>query len=213
MSAEFIVMSQIKNLIFDLGGVILDLTVTDTLNAFSAVSGLAPELVADRFRSSAGFEAYERGEMVDDEFRAFIRSLYNINIPDSEIDRCWNAMLGGVPEDKLSLLKTLKNRYKVFLLSNTNTIHVDYINTVVLPPAAGKGRLEDYFHRTYYSHLMGKRKPEARIFQQVVDENGLTPSESLFLDDNKANVEGARAVGLQAVLVNTHNFILDYFHG
>jgi glucose-1-phosphatase len=204
---------MIKNLIFDLGGVILDLAVPKTLAGFSRLSGLSPEEVTDRFRSSAGFLAFERGEMTENEFRNFVRDLYAIDVPDETLDECWNAMLLSIPQEKLALLKQLKTSHQTFLLSNTNTIHLDFINQTVIPGMSGVKTLDDYFHKTYYSHLMGKRKPEPEIFIQVLNENGLSAGETLFLDDNAENIEGARAVGLQTAYVDTPDFILRYFNG
>ena len=199
-----------KNIIFDLGGVILDLDVPRTLESFARASGLPVEKVVHLFRTSTGFEKYERGEFNDDEFRGFVRELYGIQISDDELDRCWNAMLGPIPAKKLDLLINLKKSYSTYLLSNTNTIHLNYVNSVILP-SQNTPALDGYFHRAYYSHFMGKRKPEPEIFQQVLDENNLKASETLFLDDNADNIAGAAAVGLQTAFVNTPDFILEYF--
>jgi glucose-1-phosphatase len=202
----------VKNLIFDLGGVILDLAVPDTILGFSRLSGMSADQVMDLFRRSDEFLAFERGDIGEDQFREFVRQLYNLRVSDQEIDDCWNAMLLSIPPRKLALLTALKDQYKTFLLSNTNTIHLDFINRKVIPSLDGVESLDHYFHKTYYSHLMGKRKPEPEIFLQVLEENGLNAAETLFLDDNSDNVAGARAVGMQAVFVNTPDFILDYFH-
>src|SRR5690606_12293459 len=169
----------VKNLIFELGGVILDLDVPKPIGEFARVSGLAPGEVAQRFRDSDGFLKYERGEISDKEFRDFVRDLYAVSITDDELDACWNAMLGGIPASKLDLLQTLRKKYQVFLLSNTNTIHLNYINSTILPPSKSVPSLESYFDRAYYSHVMGKRKPEREIFEQVLDENNLDAEESL----------------------------------
>ncbi len=201
-----------KNLIFDLGGVILDLDVPKTIGEFARVSGLAPDEVAHRFRHSEGFMKYERGEISDTEFRNFVRDLYSVSISDAELDACWNAMLGGIPKSKLTLIQSLREKYQVFLLSNTNTIHLNYINSTILSPSESVPSLDTYFDRAYYSHVMGKRKPEREIFEQVLDENRLQARESLFLDDNAENIEGAKVVGLQTAFVNTPDFILTYFN-
>ena len=116
-----------KNIIFDLGGVILDLAVSDTLMGFSKLSGLDPQTVTHLFKNSAGFLAYEKGEIDDVEFRAFVRELYKIDASDRQLDECWNAMLLSIPTRKLDLLMALKEKYQTFLLSNTNTIHLDFI--------------------------------------------------------------------------------------
>lgn len=201
-----------KNLIFDLGGVVLDLDVAATLKGFSALSGLDEATVTKRFVSSAGFLEFERGELSEQDFRKFVRELYNVEAPDEELDRCWNAMLVAFPIEKLHLLNNLRKHYKTFLLSNTNSIHLRCINEVIIPATDGMHTLDDYFDRTYYSHEMGTRKPEAAIFQQVLNENNLVAAETLFLDDNADNIAGAERVGLKTAFVNTPSFILDYFH-
>jgi glucose-1-phosphatase len=199
----------IKNLIFDLGGVILNLSVERTLQSFAALSGIPASQVQEIFRTAPGFNEYEKGAMNDEGFRDFVRKVYSVQVADHSIDKCWNAMLGEIPPAKLELLTRLKDRYRVLLLSNTNGIHLNHINTVTL---AGKSALDTYFHNAYYSHRMLKRKPDAEIFEQVMNENGLLPEETLFLDDSAMNIQGARALGIQTVHVTTPDLILDYFH-
>jgi HAD superfamily hydrolase (TIGR01509 family) len=205
-----VVNPSVKNLIFDLGGVILDLSVEATLNSFAKVSGMEKNESKRLFLSSPGFELYEKGEYGDEEFREFVRNLYKISASDEVLDACWNAMLLRIPKNKLELLETLKSRYNVYLLSNTNNIHLEYINNVLLP-VSGNNFLDDFFHRAYYSHRMKKRKPDAEIFDQVLSENNFLPHETLFLDDNQQNVEGASKLGIQTVYVTHPDLILDYF--
>jgi glucose-1-phosphatase len=200
----------IKTLIFDLGGVILDLSVDHTLQAFSKLFNLDREEVKSIYHKGSGFELYEKGELTDDQFRDFVRETFGNNT-DDEIDRCWNAMLLGIPIAKLELLKKLMDTYHVILLSNTNNIHLQYINHTIMP-AFGTVSLDPYFHRTYYSHLLRMRKPDAEIFLKVLTDNNLNPVETLFLDDNKLNVEGASAVGIKTLHVTTPDLIFDYFH-
>jgi epoxide hydrolase-like predicted phosphatase len=203
--------SGIKNIIFDLGGVILDLSADHTLQSFSDLSGRTKNEVEKIFHSTPEFLVYEKGGMTDDEFRDFVRQVYKINAPDSALDKSWNAMLRAMPLDKLSLLDKLKTKYNVFLLSNTNNIHLDYINKVMMPAVSDRV-LDDYFHRAYYSHLMFMRKPDAEIFERVMNDNDLKPSETLFLDDNASNVAGAASVGIQTVHVTSPNLMLEYFN-
>jgi len=204
--------TSIKNLIFDLGGVILDLSIDQTMEQFSALSGLDKQKVNDLYASTPGFETYERGLMSDTDFRNFVREVFSVQSSDEEIDSCWNAMLLGLPIRKLSLLQNLKTKYSVYLLSNTNSIHLNHINQIMLPGVTHPGNsLDTYFHRAYYSHVMKKRKPNADIFEQVLNENSLLAHETLFLDDNLANIEGAKQLGIQTVHVVTPDLILSYF--
>ena len=91
-------------------------------------------------------------------------------------------------------------------------IHLSYIQKTIMPTFGDNKVLDDYFHRAYYSHLMKKRKPDAEIFEQVLEENGLQANESLFLDDNEANIAGAKALGIKTLHVPHPDLILTYFH-
>jgi putative hydrolase of the HAD superfamily len=201
--------NSIRNLIFDLGGVILDLSVESTLDEFSRISGFPKDKVKQIFSTSPEFNVYEKGGMNDLQFRAFISQTYAPHATDEQIDKAWNTMLKGLPTIKLDLLTSLKNYYRLFLLSNTNGIHLDYINRNLLPSSAKS--LDDYFHVAYYSHRMLKRKPDAEIYEQVLAENNLKASETLFLDDNLSNIEAAKALGIQTVHVTHPDLILEYF--
>jgi putative hydrolase of the HAD superfamily len=207
-----VVEPSVENLIFDLGGVILDLSVDHTIEAFARLSGLPKQKVQDIFVSAPGFNEYEKGGMGDDDFRNFLKKTYSLNASFADIDVCWNAMLRGIPAVKLDLLNKLKELYNVYLLSNTNEIHIKYINANMIPEINNERLLDRYFHKAYYSHRMLKRKPDAEIFEQVLEENNMVPSKTLFLDDNAFNIEGARSVGIKTVLVTTPDLILDYFH-
>lgn len=203
---------SIKNLIFDLGGVILDLSIDHTLQAFSKLSGIEIKRVNELY-SSPGFEVYEKGLMEDDDFRNYVREVYSIQSSMAEIDASWNAMLRGIPVRKLQLLLRLKQDYNVYLLSNTNSIHLAYINQRMLPGIVQNSKsLDSYFHRAYYSHIMKKRKPDADIFEQVLQENALSPHQTLFLDDNLSNIEGANQLGIKTIHVVSPDLIFDYFH-
>lgn len=205
--------SGIKNLIFDLGGVILDLSIDDTLRSFAALTGKDLETTRQFYNSAPEFISYEIGGMTDGEFRKFINEHCVTSPTDDTIDQCWNGMLRGLPKSKLDLILSLKNKYNVFLLSNTNSIHIKHIHDVMLPSIPGAlPSLDDYFHRAYYSHVMKKRKPHVDIFEEVLSESKLKAHESLFLDDNHDNIVGAGKAGIHTAFVNTPDFILTYFN-
>lgn len=207
-----VLVSAIKNLVFDLGGVILDLSVEQTLNSFARLSNLPHEQVHALYFATEGFLDYEKGLIDDQTFRNFVRETYRMTASDQDIDKSWNAMLLGIPPLKLELLKKLQGEFQVFLLSNTNAIHLHYINESLLPNLPDKRPLDSYFHKAYYSHRMGKRKPDAAIFEQVLEENNLLPEQTLFLDDYAVNIEGAKSLGIKTIHVTSPNLILDYFH-
>lgn len=203
---------NIKNLIFDLGGVILDLSVASTLESFARLSGMDRARVETLYASTPGFIQYEKGLINDADFRDSVREAFGVNASDTQLDDAWNAMLLGIPIAKLQLLTRLMDKYRVFLLSNTNNIHLQHINNVMMPGVTGDTSLDPFFHKTYYSHIMQKRKPDAEIFEQVLQENNLEPGETLFLDDHPKNIEGAAAVGIQTLHVVSPDLMLTYFH-
>jgi putative hydrolase of the HAD superfamily len=191
--------------------VILDLSVDTSLRSFANLSGIEKSTVKRLFVSSPEFEFYEKGGISDEDFRKFVKTLYRIDAPDESLDACWNAMLLGFPWKKLELLETLKRKYNVYLLSNTNNIHLQYINNILLPRVNHHNSLDYFFHQAYYSHRMKMRKPDAEIFEQVLDEGKFLPSETLFLDDNQSNVEGAAKLGIKTVHVVNPDMVFDYF--
>lgn len=203
---------SIKNLIFDLGGVIIDLSIDETLRSFATLAGAEPSAIETLYHTAPEFLSYETGHLTDEEFRAFVNSHCKQPGSDADVDKCWNGMLRGLPKKKLDLILSLKNKYNVFLLSNTNAIHVKHINEVMLPAIPGTlPLLDDYFHKAYYSHIMKMRKPHREIFEEVLADSKLRADETLFLDDNHDNVVGAGKAGIRTAFVNTPDYILTYF--
>jgi len=202
--------SRIKNIIFDLGGVILNLSVDSTLRKFAELSNAPVDQVIKTYHSRPEFLAYEKGEITNDEFRASLRSIFGLTATDLALDECWNAMLGDIPPVRIDLLRELKVKYRTFLLSNTNAIHVDCFSGIV-KKAHDLESLEPLFHKTYYSHLMKMRKPDAEIYDYVLKENNLKASETIFLDDNAANLKGAASVGIQTFHVTHPDLIFSLF--
>jgi glucose-1-phosphatase len=202
--------SSIKNIIFDLGGVILNHSVESTLRKFSELSGQSVEKVVETYHSRPEFLAYEKGEITNDKFRKSLKEIYGLTSTDLELDEVWNAMLGDIPAERIELLRELKSKYKTYLLSNTNAIHVDFFSGMVRK-AHGIESLEQLFHRAYYSHLMKMRKPDAEIYEYVLKENNLKAGETIFLDDNLANLKGAASVGIQTFHVTHPDLIFSLF--
>jgi putative hydrolase of the HAD superfamily len=202
--------SSIKNIIFDLGGVILNLSVDSTLRQISQLSGHPVEKVMELYHARPEFLQYERGEITNDEFRKSLRDIFGITTLDTEVDKCWNAMLGDIPKERIELLRELKSNYKTYLLSNTNAIHLDCFSGMVNKDH-GIESLAPLFHKAYYSHLMKMRKPDPAIYEFVLKENGLKANETIFLDDNVANLKGAASVGIQTFHVTHPDLIFSLF--
>jgi epoxide hydrolase-like predicted phosphatase len=202
---------KIKNIIFDLGGVVLNLSVDSTLRKFSELSGHPVEKVIETYHSRPEFLAYEKGEITNDEFRKSLKDIFGVTSTDLELDTCWNAMLLDIPPERIELLLELKSNYKTYLLSNTNAIHLECFSGILKKSAGNLDSLEPLFHRTYYSHLMKMRKPDAAIYEYVLRENNLKATETIFLDDNLANLKGAASVGIQTFHVTHPDLIFSLF--
>ncbi|SDD40555.1 putative hydrolase of the HAD superfamily [Mucilaginibacter pineti] len=204
-------MQNIKNIIFDYGNVIFNI---DFLKAQQAWNQLGINNAADFFghkQQDEIFDKFDRGEVSADEFRAYIRQkTKNSQLTNAQIDGAWNSMLLGIPAGNHELLLSLKEKYRVFLLSNINAIHYDHIMKYLKTEFGFDGN-DHLFEKTYYSHLTGKRKPEVRIFEQVLNENNLNPAETLFIDDSPQHLEGAKQLGIQTFLMTAPDTIQQFF--
>lgn len=198
-----------ENLIFDLGGVIIDLKMEMTKKAFASLSG-KQEKDMEQFMENSLFIQYEKGLIADAEFRDRLRGLLKINCSDEKLDKAWNAMLGDIPKVRINLLERLRGNHKLFLLSNTNQIHLTCFNNIV-KSVCGEESLERYFDKVYYSHVLKMRKPDIEIFKHVLSENDLVAKDTLFLDDNTTNLEGASQTGIQTFHVRHPDLLFSLF--
>ncbi|MCF8463326.1 MAG: HAD family phosphatase [Flavobacteriales bacterium] len=203
---------EFANIIFDLGGVILNIDYSRTISSFQQLGISEFEASYSQLVQTGLFDDYERGEMTSEDFRLGIREAFRIEPSDAQIDDAWNAMLLNLPKERLELLRKLAESKSIVLLSNTNEIHIHKFNQT-LKLQHGLNDLSGYFQKLYYSYEVGMRKPEARIFQHVLDEQRFDPSETLFIDDSPQHIDGARKVGLNAyhLQVEKGETILDLF--
>jgi putative hydrolase of the HAD superfamily len=206
-------LSTIKNLIFDLGGVIIDLDFQAAYQHFADLSGLTVNEVVARTEGLMLFLEYEKGLVTSEEFRKQMRILLEISASDHSIDRAWCAMLGGIPQNRLKLLKSLKPNYRTFALSNTNDIHVRKFNSIVEKSLGNDSLLSDHFEKIYFSHQMKMRKPDVEIYQTVLSEQQLLPEETLFIDDNHENIVGAASLGIKTFHLPDPDQLITYFNG
>jgi len=183
---------------------------TSTAAAFALLAGTTTEHISGLIEHEQLFKDYETGRVSDEGFRTGLRVLLAMEATDEEIDKAWNAMLLDLPVARIELLKRLGNQYRIFLLSNTNQIHVDAFNKI-LYDAVGYEDLCPLFEVGYYSHLINLRKPNTDIFEFVLKENGLEASETLFIDDNGANIAGADSVGIHTLHVVGPDTLINYF--
>jgi putative hydrolase of the HAD superfamily len=204
-------MQNIKNIIFDYGNVIFHIDFKRVQQAWKALGiNNADEFYGHR-QQDAVFNQLEKGEITNAQFRDRIRQLTNRrDLTDQQIDDAWNAIFIGIPPENHDLLLKIKPKYRTFLLSNTNAIHYDYFNDYVKKHFNLDGN-DSLFEKTYYSHIMGKRKPDAEIFEQVLHENHLDPAETLFIDDSPQHLETAKKLGLHTFLMTAPDTIVQFF--
>jgi FMN phosphatase YigB (HAD superfamily) len=187
-------MSQ-KAIVFDLGGVLMNLSYRKTADAFKALGLDDFDAIYSQAKQTGIFDAFETGKISPAIFRLKLRDWLGAEIRDEEIDFAWNAMLLGMPAQRIELLASLKTRYRIFLLSNTNEIHLDAVFSM-MQKDHGFADLGHVMEKQYYSCRMGMRKPDAEIFQYVLNEQGLKASEVLFIDDSIQHTAGAGSIGI-----------------
>ena len=155
--------------------------------------------------SSPVFAALEKGLLQPIDFFDGFRQETGLALSNQQIETAWNAMLGHFRPQSLAILPALKLQYRTYLFSNTNSIHYQYF--VQYCQTSTGLLLNQQFHKAYYSHLFGQRKPDAASYQFILEENGLLPSETLFIDDTLKNIEGAKAVGLQTLWLQANQMV------
>lgn len=184
-------------ILLDLGGVLIDVDYHASARAFHALGFEDFDGLYSKAEQDHLFDGLETGELSPAQFRDRIRQLFRPDITDREIDACWNAMLGIIPAERITLVERLKEHYQVLLLSNTNAIHVPAFEAIV----ARDNGIVDFkglFHGAYYSCEIGLRKPHAEAFHHVLQRHHADPARTLFIDDSIQHVVGARKAGLHA---------------
>ncbi len=205
-------MTKIKNIIFDLGGVILNLDYSNTIKEFRKLGLFNFEKLYSQKKQSKIFDDFEKGKISAEKFIFSIRQLVKVNIKEIDFINAWNAMLLEIPLERLEFIKKLKKNFKIYLLSNTNEIHIkkfeeDLSNTNKLKD------FQDCFDQIYYSSEMGMRKPDAECFLKVIQDHHLNAHETLFIDDTIQHVKGARKVGINAILLKKEVTIIQLLPG
>lgn len=204
------ILNNIKNIIFDLGEVIVPVDTTKTIAAFDKIS----KSPTDQYYSYLGqielFSKLETGKMSPDEFRVEIRKLMKSEVSGAEIDKAWCAMMHDIPKSKLDILLQLKSQYRTFVLSNTNAIHIAWIDAFMKEHYDEPG-LEPFFDHAYYSHVIGFRKPDANAYDVVTTSNNLEPSQTLFIDDREENIVAANQLGLQTFHMTNPDQFFELF--
>ena len=201
----------LKNILFDMGNVLFSIDYKKTEDAFKALGYENFSEMYSQFTADALFEKLETGKITTEEFYKKMISSHTGLIDENQITTAWNSMLLHWRLDSLSFLKTLAKKYNLYLLSNTNEIHLTAVNNL-LKQATGKESIDDLFTKAYYSHKINLRKPNADIFEFIAKDAGIDPQETLFIDDLENNISAAAALGFKTHLLLDAETIegLDY---
>lgn len=184
---------MIKNLIFDFGGVLIDADLEGAIRNFQALGMENISEYLNLYRQNGLFLDLEDGTKNRQEFNDAFREITGKSATDQEIEAAWLSIVERVDMDKLRYLEELRKHYKVYLLSNINPHVYDWANSSSFS-SLGKP-LPDYFDIAFASYQLKMTKPSPEIFQYVIDQTGLSPEETIFVDDGTRNVETARSMG------------------
>ena len=186
---------QPKSIIFDFGGVLLNLDLERSRQAFFNLGIPHFDRLYTFYQASSLFEELETGRLTPAAFFESLRKESDRPLSDEAITLAWNALLLDYRQESLAFVDRLGKRMPVFLYSNTNLIHYDCFQQRIRETTP-YGHLNDLFEKAYYSHELGLRKPHVDGYLHILRENNLNPGETLFVDDNADNIEGAKQVGL-----------------
>ncbi len=191
-------MQNIENIIFDLGGVILDIDYNLTRVAFEKLGVLHFNEMYSLATADKLFKNLEIGTISEEYFYQEFNNCTGLNLTADEIRVAWNAMLLSFREESLKFLSSVGTRYRIFLLSNTNFIHLNSFKKIFHQQKREK-LFEEYFEQAFYSCEIGWRKPDTECYNWVIKKLNIDPNRTLFIDDSQFNIEGAKKAGLQTI--------------
>lgn len=193
-------MKPVKNVIFDLGGVLLNIDFNRTNDAFKMLGAADFKSQFTQYTADELFEALEMGKITETDFYKSMQEKCNPGTSFQQIRDAWNAILVDFRMESLHFLSNIAGKYNLYLLSNTNSIHVTAFNQIY-KEQTGRDNFDAYFKQAYYSHVIKKRKPYPDTYQHVLDVAGINAGETLFIDDSKNNIEGAKEAGLNVYML------------
>jgi glucose-1-phosphatase len=191
-------MKKIQNVIFDLGGVLLNVDYNLTRQAFAK---LGVEHFDDMYSQATAdklFQNLETGAIDEETFYKELNACTGLNLSPTEIQQAWNGMLLDFREKSLEFLDQIKGKYRLFLLSNTNFIHMDAFNKIYHRKPRTKN-FDDHFNKAFYSCRMGFRKPDDICYACLINEVNIDPEKTLFIDDSLGNIAAAKSAKMQTI--------------
>jgi putative hydrolase of the HAD superfamily len=203
------ILKGIRNIVFDLGGVLLNINPKRTIEAFGQLG--MEQLIGDKGLTydHAIFYLMEQGKITPDQFRDGVRKLLTNEVTNEQIDLAWTAMLLDFPKIRVELLQKLSHKFDLYLFSNTNAIHVEKYQSIFRNQHGFE--VSSLFKKVFHSNEIGYRKPTFESYQEIILLSGIRPEESLFIDDSLPNVEGAIACGLKGFWLQPGEKVEEFF--
>lgn len=199
---------RIKNIIFDLGGVLLNINPLLSLEEFGRVSGIDQQVLSKRLVNEQIFQKFDTGSINPAQFRSELCRIMNIIVADDVIDRAWNILIQDFPSSRVKMLQELRKNYRIFLLSNTNAIHFDYYTKEFYEKY--RFPMVDLFDQVFVSYEIGIHKPDAGIYTHVLLNTDVKAGETLLIDDTLINIEAAALQGIRGIHINGKD-VTTYF--
>lgn len=201
---------EIENIIFDFGGVIIDIDPELTINAFKKLGYTEIEKLKSQEFYQSVILKFEKGIVSPEVFRDKLRAFLNMDLSDLQLDDSWNALLFDIPRERIELMEEVKKHYPIYLLSNSNSIHHKlFIKDLQLH--YGYRDFDELFNKAYFSFELHMNKPNTNIYEFVMDQHGMAPETTLFIDDRPDNIKGAQKVGLKTYHLKTGESIRNLF--
>ena len=202
--------TKIKNIIFDLGGVILDIDETVVYKELEKM-GIKTSELAHSKEFIEIMSKFDTGIYTAPTFRKRMKALLGLEkMTDEKFDSIWNAMLLDIPRERVEAIEKVKKHYKIFLMSNTNVIHYDlYVRDLQL--RFGYNEFDELFDKSYFSFAEHLEKPDPRFFELILDHEGLLPEETLFIDDTEKNINIAKSLGINTYHISREELVRNLF--
>lgn len=202
--------TKIKNIIFDLGGVILDIDENIVYKELEKLGVNITELAHSKDFIDI-MSKFDTGIYTAPTFRRKMKALVGQDkMTDQRFDAIWNAMLLDIPRERIEAIEQVKKHYKIFLMSNTNEIHYDlYVRDLQL--RFGYNEFDALFNKSYFSFDIHLEKPDPRFFELILDHEGLQPEETLFIDDTAANIKVAKSLGINTYHISREELVRNLF--
>ena len=203
-------MSEIKNLLLDLGGVVLNVDYHKMVDVFKEYGVMDFDKHFTQAKQVEIIDKFEEGKCTVEEFRNGIRDLVNVNLTDEQIDNAWFSMILDLPKERIELIGLLKLKYNVYLFSNTNELHIELLKKRY-EEEFGFDIFQMLFTKAYFSNEIKMRKPHPESFQWLINDAGIKAEETLFIEDSPQHIEGAKKVGLNTYWLTGGETINDLY--